>query len=275
VTSRISAASLLLLLAAAKPAWSATEDCESAHLGAQELRSETKLLAAREALIRCAAKSCPGLIQEDCAQWLTEVQKNVPTIVLAATTSAGRDLSEVQVRLGERVLTSRLDGKPIEVDPGSYTLIFESAGSEPVSVDFVAQAGVKNRVVEAEFPSDAAPELSSSPPLSFWILAGVGTAALASFGTFALLGRNQYSDLENACAPRCDPDDSDSVRTKFLIADVSLGIAVVAYAGAAYFYFAAPRRTEAVEPPLARRRATRFGLAPAPGGGLATLQGSF
>jgi hypothetical protein len=276
VIARVSAAGLLLLLAAARPANASAEDCESAHLDAQELRSETKLLSARDALIQCAAKSCPGLIQEDCAQWLVEVQKNIPTIVPAARTSTGRDLSEVRVRLGDRVLTERLDGKPIEVDPGSYTLTFETRAAEPLSVDFVAQAGVKNRVVEAEFPADAAPAAESgSLPLPFWILAGVGTAALVSFGVFALLGQNDYSELQADCAPRCDPGESDAVRTKFLIADVSLGVAAAAYAGAAYFYFAAPRRAEPVEAPQARRPATRVGLAPLPGGGVATLQARF
>jgi hypothetical protein len=150
------------------------------------------------------------------------------------------------------VLAERLDGKPIELDPGSYTLRFEARGSPPVSVDVVAQAGVKNRVVEATFPvTDAKPE-GASPPLPFWILAGVGTVAVGSFATFAILGQEQYSDLEERCAPGCDPADSDSVRTKFLIADVSMVVAALAYGGAASFYFAVPAKR--VDSPSPSRR---------------------
>jgi hypothetical protein len=244
-------------------------ECEAAHLRAQELRKQNQLLGAREQLYRCAAKACPGLVQEDCAQWVNEVERNIPSLVPAAKTSTGRELVEVRVLAGERVLAERLDGKPIELDPGPYTLRFEARGSSPVSVDVVAQAGVKNRVVEATFPvTDAKPE-GASPPLPFWILAGVGTVAVGSFATFAILGQEQYSDLEERCAPGCDTADSDSVRTKFLIADVSLVIAALAYGGAAYFYFAAPAKREST------RRAPRVGVVPTRGGGSASFEARF
>jgi hypothetical protein len=243
--------------------------CEAAHLRAQELRSQNELLGAREQLYRCAAKGCPGLVQEDCAQWVKEVEQSIPTLVPAAKTSKGRELIEVRVLAGERVLAERLDGKPIELDPGPYTLRFEARGSPPVSVDVVAQAGVKNRVVEATFAVSEAARDEQSPPLAFWILAGVGTVAVGSFASFAILGQEQYSDLEDRCAPRCDPADSDSVQTKFLIADVSLAVAALAYGGAAYFYFAPRGGKESA------RRSPRVGVAPAPGGGFASFEARF
>jgi hypothetical protein len=244
-------------------------ECEAAHQAAQELREQTRLLAAREKLFDCAAQSCPGLIQDDCAEWLEEVQENIPTLVLAARTATGEELVEVRVLDGDRVLAERLEGKPIELDPGSYSLRFETEGAAPVTVRVVARAGMKNHVVSAVLTRDAVAdeeEEEASPPVAFWVLGAVGTVALASFGTFAILGQKQYSDLQDECAPGCDPDDSDSVRTKFLIADVSLGVAALAYAGAAYFYFRAPARDSG---------AARVGVRALPGGGVATLGARF
>jgi hypothetical protein len=253
--------------------------CEAAHVQAQEDKSASRLIASRQQLYKCAAKTCPGLILQDCTEWLSEVQRNIPSMIPAAKTADGRELVAVKVSTGGRVLTERLDGKPIDLDPGSYTLRFELEGAAPMDVDFVAQAGVKNRIVEATFPGDvsqAKPENDSSPPVAFWVLAGVGTVALISFGTFAILGQKEYSDLESECAPRCNPGDSDSVSTKFLIADISLGVAIAAYAGAAYVYFARP----GADAPAAlssgsRGRATRLGVAPLAHGGLATFEASF
>jgi hypothetical protein len=143
----------------------------------------------------------------------------------------------------------------------------------------VAQAGVKNRVVEASFVDEAvkpAPEASTSIPVAFWVLAGAGTVALASFGTFAFLGQQEYSELESDCAPRCTPSDSDSVATKFLIADISLGVAIAAYAGAAYVYFARPGQdSSSARERASRRRSTRIGIAPLSHGSLATFEASF
>ena len=61
----------------------------------------------------------------------------------------------------------------------------------------------------------------------------MGAAGLASFTYFALSGRSDHSDLER-CKPDCTESDVNSVHTKYLIADISLGVSVAALGVAAY-----------------------------------------
>jgi hypothetical protein len=68
-----------------------------------------------------------------------------------------------------------------------------------------------------------------------YALAGVAAAGAASFAFFSLSGRSQLRDLED-CKPYCARDDVQSVRTKYLIADISLGVSLVALGSAAYLW---------------------------------------
>jgi hypothetical protein len=69
---------------------------------------------------------------------------------------------------------------------------------------------------------------------------GVGGAALASFALFGAAGRTQQTNHLDPCAPSCPHAEVQSVRTKYLVADVSLGVSVIALGAAAYFLLFAP-----------------------------------
>jgi len=78
-----------------------------------------------------------------------------------------------------------------------------------------------------------------------YVLGGVGAAAAASFAYFAISGHSAFNQLEQ-CKPNCRRSDVRDVRTKYLLADVSLGVSVVALATAGYFLFRpAPERAVA------------------------------
>jgi hypothetical protein len=72
-------------------------------------------------------------------------------------------------------------------------------------------------------------------------LGGLGLAALgtfAFFGTAALVERDNLYD----CRPTCTQGRVDEVDTKYTIANVSLGVALIALAGATAFYVTRPAR---------------------------------
>jgi len=69
-----------------------------------------------------------------------------------------------------------------------------------------------------------------------YALAGVGILGLAGFTTFAILGNSQAGDLERTCAPNCQPGQVDSVKTKYHLADVSLGVGLVSVGVATYLW---------------------------------------
>jgi len=119
--------------------------------------------------------------------------------------------------------------------------------------------GVKNRPIDVEFaPPPAAPASAPLGPPPTWteshpfqrsdrIFGGVALAGVATAAALGIWGLVERSELESSCAPFCTDADVRSVRTKLVIADVGLGVAVAALAVGAFRYLtrpAAPPRTD-------------------------------
>ena len=79
------------------------------------------------------------------------------------------------------------------------------------------------------------PEREIAIPPEAWVFGAVGAAGLTSFGFFGWRAWWERDDLRERCAPNCSTSDVESAKRKALIADVSLGVAVVGLAGATYF----------------------------------------
>jgi hypothetical protein len=76
-------------------------------------------------------------------------------------------------------------------------------------------------------------------PPGFWVASGVGAAALLSFGAFALAGHGKQTALDD-CSPNCSlnrQSDYDAMRRDYLIADISLGVAVASAGVATWIFF--------------------------------------
>ena len=226
-------------LASASPARAANrEACFSAAESAQKLRAQGQLREARERLLVCAQPGCPAAVQTDCTTWLTEVAAELPSIVVQARDAAGADLSDVRVLVDGAPVADHLDGRPIELDPGRHVLRLERDGAVPVERSLVLIEGQRARVVEAQMvpPRVEPPGESSSSsrsflksvPVSVLALGGVGVLGLVSTAVFWTWGRSEYSSLRNSCSPACDPSSVTPVRTKLIVGDVSLGVAVAA-----------------------------------------------
>lgn len=224
--------------------------CVQAYEHGQIQRKTGGLLEARSTLQQCAQDQCPDFIRNDCLGWFAEVQNDVPSLVFAAT-SEGRDLSDVRVSLGSRVLTSHIDGQVLELDPGEYDFRFESPGMRSQTKHFVLATGERHRRVQVELvPLSAAasnvaeptaPSASPAPERARslrlpGIFVGVGAAGLAGFAGLGAWGRSSESKLELTCAPHCGKGEISAVRTKYLLADVSLGVGIASLALGAYFF---------------------------------------
>jgi hypothetical protein len=67
---------------------------------------------------------------------------------------------------------------------------------------------------------------------------GLGIAGVTAFAALALSGKSDESALARpmamgGCAPYCTPSQVDPIRTKFVVADISLAVGIVALAAAA------------------------------------------
>ncbi len=224
------------------------EQCATAADQAQQLRDEGKYRRARDQLLVCARDVCPTPIKRDCLEWLTQVETTAPTVVFGAK-DGSKDLSEVKVYVDGAAVTERLDGKPVQMDLGKHTVKFEYQG-QTREEEVIIGAGLKNRNVTVTFgapaPAGTAAGLSPttvSPPeekgkagsiVPALIVGGIGVVALGSFAVFGLGGKSDVDNLEKTCKGSCAQSDVDAASSKLLIADISLGVGVVALGVATY-----------------------------------------
>ncbi|MGC4090706.1 MAG: hypothetical protein QM756_23110 [Polyangiaceae bacterium] len=227
--------------------------CAEAYEKAQEQRKAGQLVGARESLQSCLNDACPDFIRGDCTAWFSEVQAELPTLVFQAR-AQGEDLSQVRVSAGERVLSARLDGQAVELDPGEYDLRFEAEGMRPFTQHVVVARGERNRLIEVQLvplpstsePPPAPPKVVPAPPpvakARSWaaplVFGGIGVLGVGAFAGLGAWGRSQESSLKNSCSPDCSSQQVGEVRTKYLLADVSLGVGVASLALGAYFLIA-------------------------------------
>src|ERR1700733_10293046 len=80
--------------------------CLDAASKGQRFRDTHKLVEAREQLRVCAAAQCPAVVQSDCANWLADVEKALPSVVLSAKSGTGVDLVDVTVSVDGQALGS-------------------------------------------------------------------------------------------------------------------------------------------------------------------------
>ncbi len=223
--------------------------CIQAHTEAQKLKRAKKLKAAREQLLFCAQDECPAIARGDCGPWLAELDAGQPSIVIVARDGQGRDLVDIEVRIDGQALTQRLDGNAITIDPGEHTLVF-SRGSERVEKTWLIHEGEQHRKLEVVLGTNVPKDEASKPPsvassiqspdgsipTVTYVLGAVSIVALGGFVGFGALGRSKEHDVQRSLCGQtktCDPSSMDSAKTHYIVADVSLGLAVLSLGAAA------------------------------------------
>jgi hypothetical protein len=257
--------------------------CADSYRNAQLQRKNGALKRARESLLMCASDRCPSVMQPDCTRWLTEVEAAMPSITFAAKGVDGKDVTNVRVTMDGQPLAENLDGKSISVDPGSHALRFDHGSETSIEQTIIVREGEKARVVSVSWakPEQASganePGTStSSTPTAAWIVGGAGVASLAAFGILAVHGTSRRSDLEKECFGSCRQDQVDSIKTELVIADVALGVGIVALGVSTYLFLTNGRGTSS-EPARGQSRpgTFAFGLAPHKDGGTASFAARF
>jgi hypothetical protein len=256
----------------ARPAH-ADATCIAAYEQTQMLRKDGKPVAAKVQASVCAKDSCPALLSADCNQWLAELEAIIPSVVLDPRGHNGELRADVRVKLDGVALAEKIDGKPIVVEPGSHTFVFEADGATPVERTLLVHEGEKSKKVTITVAAAIEPPRLERPvPLGVWIFSGVSVVALATSAVFAIDALGRKSDLDE-CKPRCSSDDINAMSSSFTIADVALGAGVMAGVAAAYLYLARPS-VETPAPAPARTRAVPHAT-PLLGGGAFGLTACF
>jgi hypothetical protein len=249
-----SALALVVVLAgrsarAQPPTRAEGEPCESAYEAGQLARKKGELRRSLTLLRQCASDACPMVYRRDCLEWGTEVERAMPTLTVSAVARA-RDVVDATLFVDGELITTGLDGRAIALDPGRHTIRLEISGRAPTEQTVMLVEGVKARTLVIEVPDPlptsaqqgSPPDVGSARPVPWpvFALGALGAAGLASFAYFGATGLSKRSDLVADCGPTCPDSRVDPVETRFLIADVSLAVSVVALGAAAYFFFTRP-----------------------------------
>ncbi len=245
----------------------AVDACIASSESAQVDRNAGKLHDAKEKLARCLASDCPPLIRKDCETFLAEVDRTMPTVVFRVRSADGADVVDAAIRVDAEPRPTAVDGRVREIDPGPHDVEVTAAGRPPTHLRIVAEETVKGRVVEVTLAAAPAPAPAPAPERSpsredaprapiTWAgtiaLGGVGVLGLGTFAVVGLGADSDYRALESSCGTRCAPESTADVRDRFRVADVALGIGVVALAASALVYVLGPRTPVDRRVPIAR-----------------------
>jgi hypothetical protein len=219
-------------------------ECIAAFDRGQRARTDEKLRQARSELLVCTQESCPAVLRADCAGVLEEVQKLLPTVVLAAS-DGNQDLADVRVTANGKAVTTHLDGKAIELDPGEYVFRFEWHG-KTVDEKHTVREGEKGRVLRGTFapPPSSSPARRDAPAprdergtVGWVVPSALAAVAVAGF-TVAGISRLRFdSKVDDArasggCAPDCTQTQRDDISKTLVTANVALIGGAVLLAGA-------------------------------------------
>jgi hypothetical protein len=257
------------------------KECVDASTEGQTSRDAGELLNARDKFLICSRDACPAVVRSSCASWLSEVDQQLPSIVIRAADAANADITDGSATVDG--VKYPLNGKPIPLDPGKHVVIVDTDQGVHLEKKLLLAAGEKSRLIELQVPAPAEPEgakpsepapprkpeSSAGVPTGAWVLGGLGVVALGSFGYFALSAKSELGKLEDSCSPGCSDEETKTGRNKALIADISLGVGVAALAGAVTWTLLSGSSEE--EP----KSSAKLLLAPAPGGGYAGVSGRF
>ena len=185
----------------------------TAYEDANDRLRSSALLEAKPFLLICAKSECGIFLQRECLAAYTRLDtEDIPTVVPAVTDDAGVLQSEVQVTMDGQVLTTRIEGRPLPVDPGIHEFSFSSAGVVFATERVLIVQGQHNRAIAASMhgpvarPSETVPVADRGPatierpaddhrrPSPYAFVTG-GLTGAATFGLLVLFGNRDTSSV--------------------------------------------------------------------------------
>jgi len=270
--------------------------CLAAYEDAQRLRVASKLVAAREQLRVCRADACPALVRNECEKWLGEVAESLPSVVLSARDPGGKDLIDATVSI-DGAAPRGLDGKSVDVDPGSHTFRFQR-GKDVKEERWLVRQGEHNRVIvgvlgESPSPAVSGPAVASGAAVGGQpssqrtiglVVGGVGVVGLGAATVLALAANGEVNTLRETCGvgQKCTQDQVDAVAGRRTIAGVGAGLGGAALVAGVVLFLTAPGGERAAAS-LERRpadsarfwRSWTWSASPLPGGFVGGARASF
>jgi hypothetical protein len=215
VAALIAAFAPLLVSSVARAQEPTVDQCLAANERAIALRGEHRLIESRAELAVCSAASCPTEVRDECARRIEELNAAIPTVIFEAKDAAGRDLSDVRVKVDGKPFADQLQGVSVPVDPGKHGFSFEAPGQAPVHLEILVVEGAKERRERVVIGSAAAspPPAADVPPrqgdvqrILGWTAVGAGAVGVGLGIFFELQSSSKLSDADAICpGDTCPP----------------------------------------------------------------------
>jgi hypothetical protein len=293
----------------------AVQECATAYEQAQVFRNAGQLSQAEEQLRICVREVCPDFVKVDCGQWLSDVKREMPSVVFTAEDSDGKELQNVKVTVDGVAVQEALDGKALELDPGQHDVRFDYNG-RAITQKLIVRQGEKNRVVLASFrtaadqdadgigdsldacPTHVGPLSNQGCPVSqpgvpvvddgtdprlvgAIVAGGIGIAGIAGFAVLGLTARAKGQRGADDCgdANGCGPVELQNYKdeeSKWLLpANISAGVGGVGLAAAVVLFLLYQTDDAPATQSSAVAPAWTFAAAPTLGGAAFSLHGRF
>jgi hypothetical protein len=118
--------------------------CKAAYKAAQEREQTCHLREAKELYLTCSKVACGAFMRPECTTKYTQLESDVPSVIPVVTDERGAAIVDVQVKMDGELLTSRLDGRALPVDPGMHEFTFTTGAGVIASQKVMIVAGQRN-----------------------------------------------------------------------------------------------------------------------------------
>jgi hypothetical protein len=196
------------------------------------------------------------VLAADCSQWAAELKALTPTVVFQVHDPGGRRIDAFRATVNGTSLGEALGDTPVPVDPGDHLFRLEATGFAAAEVHATLNEGEHGRVVSMTLvPLVPAASVAGSPPSGAdgdgapshtvaYVFLGVGAVALATGGGLGIAGLVDKSNLQSSCAPKCNPDSVDTIRTLWTVGAVTAAAGAVSAGVGAVLWVRSARRTQ-------------------------------
>jgi hypothetical protein len=131
-----------------KPSKKDKRACAAAYKGGQERQQAGHLREAREQFSACKKATCSKAVRQPCTTRYNDLGADIPSVVPLVTDEQGSPRVDVQVTMDGELLTTRLDGQALPVDPGMHEFSFSTVDSGVFATQRIVVAqGQRNRSI--------------------------------------------------------------------------------------------------------------------------------
>jgi hypothetical protein len=200
--------------------------CAAAYTKAQERAQAAHLREAKELLSKCARATCGTFLHQECTTLYTQLDADIPSVVPLVTDEAGAPHALVEVRMDGELLTSKLDGHALPVDPGKHEFSFSTDAGVFASQKVMIVQGQRNRTIAAKLRSGKKSEAVAAAGDGAAAGAPEGGAAEPAAKTEAPPAEAESNETESSAG---EPAAAPRVRTITRTRTVSAGTPVLSY----------------------------------------------